>query len=71
MKTIIDRFGTSVKTKVVDDAYFTAEVEVSVSPTFFGWVIGFSGRMDIIAPDDIAERYEKFLAEVLMKHKGK
>ena len=71
MKTIIDRFGTSVKTKVVDDAHFTAEVEVSVSPTFFGWVVGFSGRMDIIAPDDMSGRYAKFLAEVLAKHKGK
>ena len=57
MKSIVDRFGDRVKTTIVDDEHFIAEVEVSVSPTFFGWAVGFGGRMSIVAPDDIVGQY--------------
>jgi len=57
MKSIVDRFGSKVKTKVVDEKQFTAEVEVSVSPTFFGWVVGFGGKMIIAAREDVKTRY--------------
>ena len=67
MKSIIDRFGTKVKTAVADDKHFTAEVEVSVSPTFFGWVVGFGGKMEIIAPSDVSARYVELLRSVVTK----
>ena len=65
MKSIIDRFGTKVKTTVADDRHFTAEVEVSVSPTFFGWVVSFGGRMEIAAPKDVAEQYLNLLRGIV------
>lgn len=61
MKSIIDRFGTKVKTSVSDEKHFTAEVDVSVSSTFFGWVVGFGGKMSIAAPEDVRERYVDIL----------
>jgi len=64
MKPIIDRFGTKVETTVVDEKHFTAEVEVSVSPTFFGWVVGFGGKMNISAPEDILNKYRVLLASL-------
>jgi len=57
MKSIIDRFGEDVETAVLDDAHFSARVLVSASPTFFGWVFSFAGRMEITAPKSVADEY--------------
>jgi len=57
MKSIIDRFGEDVETSVVDEEHFTARVHVSASPTFFGWVFGFAGKMKITAPESVADEY--------------
>ncbi|HZJ78572.1 MAG TPA: WYL domain-containing protein [Clostridia bacterium] len=65
MKSIVDRFGSKVKTSVSDEKHFTAEVEVSVSPTFFGWVVGFGGKMSIATPDDVKERYLDILKDIV------
>ena len=37
--------------------HFYADVAVSVSTTFFGWVFGFAGKIEIIAPDDVVQEY--------------
>ena len=57
MKSIIDRFGEDVETSVTDDEHFTARVRISASPTFYGWVFGFAGKMKIIAPQSVADEY--------------
>lgn len=67
MKSIIDRFGEKVKTNVYDDEHFTATVDVSVSNTFFGWIVGFGGRIEIIAPDDVKKQYFSTLRLILEK----
>jgi len=61
MKVIIDKFGEEVKTKVIDEDWFVAEVEVSVSPTFFGWLFQFTGRMKLTAPEDVIAEYRQML----------
>ena len=65
MKSIIDRFGEKVKTSILDQKHFVAEVEVSVSPTFFGWVVGFENRMTITAPSDVVKRYLDLLRSIV------
>lgn len=67
MKSIIDQFGAKVKTDIADDAHFLATAEVSVSPTFFGWIVGFAGRIQISAPDDVARQYSDFLTKLASK----
>jgi predicted DNA-binding transcriptional regulator YafY len=67
MKSIIDQFGSAVKTEIADKEYFTAEVEVSVSPTFFGWIVGFGGKMELIAPDDVVHNFTHVLNGLLGK----
>lgn len=67
MKSIIDRFGIEVKTKIADEAHFTAEVMVSVSPTFFGWVVGFGGKMGIVAPKDVKTKYRIMLESIVRR----
>ena len=64
MKVIIDRFGKDVFTEPCDDG-FVAEVKVSVSPTFFGWVFGFAGKIKIVSPQSVAAEYKKALKKAI------
>ena len=67
MKSVIDRFGEKVKTEIDGDNHFIAEVDVSVSPLFFGWLVGFSGRIEILSPVNVKERYFETLRQILEK----
>lgn len=64
MKVIIDRFGADVYTESLDDG-FIVEVNVSVSPTFFGWVFGFAGKIKIVSPQSVAAEYKKALKKAI------
>ncbi len=50
MKYVIDRFGEDVETTKKSDEYFTVIVEVTLSPTFYGWIFQFDGDMRILTP---------------------
>ena len=55
MRSVIDRFGETVQTKVVDDDHFLATVEVAPSPPFFAWVFTFAGEIRIVSPKNVLE----------------
>jgi len=57
MKSVIDRFGEGVKTEVLDAEHFCIYVRVSASPTFYGWIFGFAGQMEIVAPKEVKNEY--------------
>lgn len=61
MKTMIDRFGEDVEILAYDAMSFRVVTEVSVSPTFFGWVFGFDGKMQILAPERVKEQYRQMI----------
>ena len=65
MKTMIDRFGENVKTLAYDMTSFRLITEVSVSPTFFGWVFGFDGKVKILGPKNVKEQYCKMISEAM------
>ncbi len=69
MKDVIDRFGEGVKTTSLDETSFLAEIDVSVSQTFFAWVFAFNGKITIISPDKIVEEYKSMLNTTLEKQK--
>ena len=58
MKSVIDRFGIDVETQTLDKEHFSAVVDVSASPTFYGWVFSFGGRMKITAPVEAVTEYQ-------------
>jgi predicted DNA-binding transcriptional regulator YafY len=64
MKVIIDRFGEDVNTTSLGSNCFKAIVDVSISPTFFGWVFQFVGKMSIIAPHDVKKNYMEMAKRV-------
>ena len=63
MKTMVDRFGEDVITLEYDMTSFRVQTEVSASPTFFGWVFGFNGKVQILAPESVKEQYRQMIAQ--------
>lgn len=59
MDVIVDKFGTEVATKRLDDQHFIAEVTLSVSPRFYGWLFGFMGGIRILEPEWVRKEYQK------------
>ena len=61
MKTMVDRFGEEVTTLAYDMTSFRLQTEVSASPTFFGWVFGFGGKVQILGPESVKEQYRQMI----------
>ena len=61
MKYIIDRFGEKVQTKIVDNQHFQATVTVNLSPTFYGWLFSFAGKMKLHSPAIAVEVFRKMM----------
>ena len=63
MKTMVDRFGEDITTLAYDENSFKITVRVSESPTFFGWIFGFGGKVQILAPESVKEQYGKMIVQ--------
>lgn len=50
-----------VKEKKYHMTSFRVLVEVSASPTFFGWVFGFGGKVQILGPEEVKEQYQQMV----------
>ena len=65
MQNVIDRFGEDIKTDIIDENSFSAKVMVRPNRTFFSWVFGFCGGIQITGPMTVRSAYEKLLRDVL------
>ena len=57
MKSVIDRFGTDVKTEPCSKSSFNAIVDVAAGQTFFGWVFQFGGGIRIVKPAKVKRAF--------------
>ena len=62
---IVDRFGSDVALRPYDDTHALARMNIAVSPQFFGWLAGLSGRVTIYAPQSLAVSYKGYLQRLL------
>lgn len=62
---IIDRFGNGVSLRPYDEDHVLARADVAVSPQFFGWLAGLSGRVRIFSPASVADDYRDYLRNLL------
>lgn len=69
MKYVMDRFGDKFKFEPGDDGTFTCDVEVCLSPTFFGWVFGFKGGIRILEPAEAVNEM-RIMAESIIKEQN-
>lgn len=65
MKSIIDRFGSSVRTKALDADHFQVKGKVCTGPAFYRWIFGFGGKIKIDGPDRIKTQYKDLLMQAL------
>lgn len=63
MKTMIDRFGSDVETAVLDDAHFKVTADVALSPTFYGWLFEFGGKIRLLSPPNACNEYKAMIEE--------
>lgn len=68
---VMDRFGKDVLMMKADDRHFDVTVTVSVSPQFFGWVLGLGNMVEIIGPEDVREQMKDALGKVFSKYESK
>jgi predicted DNA-binding transcriptional regulator YafY len=61
MKVIIDKFGEGVYTQITDKNRFKVVTEVCLSPTFYGWLFQFAGRMKLLSPNEALKKYDTML----------
>lgn len=66
MKAIIDRFGDDVETNITDCNHFMATVKVSVSPTFFAWVFTYAGKIRIVSPRNVIDKYKEHFKQAAL-----
>lgn len=62
---IYEKFGMDTKIRPCEDDSFTANVEVQLSPTFWGWLFQFTGQMRITAPETAVQQYVEMIQKAL------
>ena len=67
MISLIDRFGTGIRTDKADENHFQAIVKVIPSLTFFSWIFQFNGEIRIIAPGNVRKAYDEMLRNSLAR----
>ena len=58
---MLDRFGLEATVVPQPQGRFHLYAEVAVSPTFFGWVCGFGGKVRIAGPEDVKQQFRRLL----------
>ena len=58
---IIDRFGTDIDIRKIDNEWANARVEVALSGQFYGWITSLGGNVVIESPVSVRDDYMTFL----------
>lgn len=66
---VIDRFGKDINIDRVSNKEFVIRVDVSVSPTFFGWLSQFGGKAKIVSPENVVEKYMEFILSIVLGYR--
>lgn len=61
ISVIQDKFGENIHITPKTENLFSTQVDIQISPTFFGWLFQFAGEMQISSPYTIKKQYEDFL----------
>lgn len=52
----IDRFGKDISFRPIDDEHSELQVDVNVSPQFFGWIFSLGKDVQVVGPDEVVEQ---------------
>lgn len=65
---IIDRFGKDFLIVPEDENHFSCDVNVVVSPQFYGWLAGLGDKIWIKNPQSVIDEYQTHLETILGKY---
>ncbi|MBQ6371585.1 MAG: WYL domain-containing protein [Oscillospiraceae bacterium] len=65
MKGVLDAFGMDIKVKRAEKGHFQTTVMACTSPTFYGWVFQWGGKVRITAPKEAVQEYAAMAKEAL------
>ena len=66
---MVDHFGERTRITRAEDGCGLLTEEVGISPTFFGWIDQFCGRVKITAPETVKKQYTAHLHTLLEANK--
>lgn len=71
MRVIIDTFGSRMETwKSTVDSFYV-KTHVNVSPSFWGWLVKYEGKIRIISPVSVLNQYQDCIRSILRGWKKK
>jgi predicted DNA-binding transcriptional regulator YafY len=62
---ILDRFGSDIWMVPEDNEHFTAQVTVTVSSQFFGWITAIGKDLKLAGPEEVKSLYRQYLKDIL------
>lgn len=65
---ILDRFGTDVSVRRIDDGVLKVRVNINVSPQFFGWLTGIGSDVVVTSPKNVVAEYKEYMKKILEKY---
>lgn len=64
---IIDKFGKDIKPEKLDEDTYKVKVRHIINSTFYSWIIGFGGYIQIIGNKEQVDRFNNFLITNFLK----
>ena len=64
INVVIDRFGDDIHIRRSGEDSFIVKLDVSISPTFWGWLFQFGSEAKLLAPEWVVNEAQKKLAEI-------
>ena len=61
----IDRFGKEIIFRPIDEDHSMLNVDVNVSPQFFGWIFSLGKNVKVVGPDAVVEEMKAQAVEFL------
>lgn len=61
---VIDRFGSGVFMRKIDENTFSAKLNVSVSHQFLSWILGFGAKAKIVAPTEVVDKMREYIRQI-------
>ena len=62
---IFDKFGEETKIMITADNRYQATLPIQTSPPFWGWLLQFAGKMEIVSPESALKQYYEQLRKAL------
>lgn len=71
LDTVVERFGTGreVQYFAKGDNHFTVTADVKITDQFFGWILGFGKKADILSPQNVVNKFTEYLDKIRSMYK--